>query len=1150
MKRRAFIGTMLTLLVVFLLTPAFNFAAVEVDETASISPPLAPLSPPAMQWNKTYGGTLDDCAYSVQQTSDGGYIVVGQTQSFGVDGDWWIVKTDASGDILWTKTHGGNGYDVSHYVQQTTDGGYIVAGAVSTGVGATWPSTSFGLAKIDENGFTEWSKTYGAPDAYDFRDAYCAQQTSDGGYVLAGRTTIGGAGGYDFWLVKTDTAGNMQWNKTYGQSGDEVANFVRQTTDGGYILAGYTTSLGAGMDLFLVKTDENGTTMWQKVYGGSYTDVGESIMQTVDGGYIITGYTSSYGVGGYDLWLVKTDGSGNRQWHKTYGGAGGDGGYSLQLTPDGGYLLAGYTNSFGAGSHDFWLLKTDASGNEQWNNIYGGTSVECAFSVQLTTDGGCIVAGFTNSYGAGLQDFWLVKLASLTPPVDDLSIVEVEPIQVILDAEALVANKSTALRVTVESSFAARVWAEINVTYDFGRRWYLETGPFGNGTPIDPGTNRVYVPAGPVKPTAYPNPWPIQIQPPWLLWTTIGIDSDIRAVLDPSNEIPEADETNNEKTGSVKVVGSRRLKILVIPLYFPGQERFDNIPSLQTEMEFLLGTYPVANDKFSWAVANPIQWSSTPPLIGRRAWLKSFVAPALSIAAKLYDYDRVVAVMSEIGFPGESWLSWEGYAVGGPWNVAFVFKEWMLYDHWNLIAHEIGHTYFLQHPDAAGPDVYQCQRFGVAERDYESTAYTFMEVRDTPYRNPPSWIDKERYDSDPKQGHWVWKRWNLLDQLTFNPHPQATQEVFLLRGMIFRNGTAKADEDWHRLAERSPDLTSADSGNYSIVLLNGSSQEIYRVGFNASFSYFVNTNGTWVENTTDVYSFVFTIPYAVGTALIEIRNTTEHVLLSRVVSPNAPTVSITSPNPGEILAAGINYTMTWVASDNDGDSLTYSVAYSYDGGETWMPLTVDLAETSYLWDTTSLPRGENYLTKVIASDGVNTHEDVTDGPFALLLHDVAVTDVWTPKTAVGQGYNVETNVTVAYHGDFTETFNVTLYANETFVELQTIALSNGSSVTLTFIWSTAAFAKGTYTISVTAAPILAETFTGNNTLVGGWVIVTIPGDVDGDKDVDIFDIVRMASGYGTLPPDPKYNPNCDIDGDGDIDIFDIVTACSHYGESW
>jgi TolB-like protein len=350
---------------------------------------------------KTYGGVDVDWATSVQQTSDGGYILAGTTYSFGAGRyDAFLVKTDAYGNISWAKTYGGLSDDEIHSFSQTSYGGYILAGVTySFGAGIF-------LVETSAYGNIIWAKTYGGLGVY---RTTSVQQRSDGGYILAGYGVVG-AGYYDAFLVKTDAYGYISWAKTYGGTSGDGAFSLQQTSDGGYILAGYTRSFGAGgSDAFLVKTDANGNVIWAKTYGGTSDDLFYNFLQTSDGGYILAGSTSSFGAGGSDVFLVKTDANGNIIWAKTYGGTSSDGAFSVQQTSDGGYILAGFTYSFGAGGSDVFLIKTDANGNIIWAKTYGGTGGENATSVLQTSDGGYILAGETNSFGAGGGDAFLIK---------------------------------------------------------------------------------------------------------------------------------------------------------------------------------------------------------------------------------------------------------------------------------------------------------------------------------------------------------------------------------------------------------------------------------------------------------------------------------------------------------------------------------------------------------------------------------------------------------------------------------------------------------------------------------------------------------------------------------------------------------------------
>jgi hypothetical protein len=224
--------------------------------------------------------------------------------------------------------------------------------------------------------------------------------TSDGGFAIAGRTESFGAGSADFWLVKTDEFGYMEWNKTYGGENFEFARSLIATSDGGYVLLGHT---------LLIKTDSYGNVEWNQTYGGTGDDFADALLQTFDGGYAIAGSIENVETGYSDFWLIKTDAYGNMEWNRTYGGTHFDFAISLVATSDEGYAMAGGTYSFGAGKQDFWLIKTDAYGNLEWNQTYGGTEQDTPCSLVVTPDGGYAIAGDTWSSGAGEDDFWLIK---------------------------------------------------------------------------------------------------------------------------------------------------------------------------------------------------------------------------------------------------------------------------------------------------------------------------------------------------------------------------------------------------------------------------------------------------------------------------------------------------------------------------------------------------------------------------------------------------------------------------------------------------------------------------------------------------------------------------------------------------------------------
>ena len=362
---------------------------------------------PQEAWNKTFGGTALDWGWCVQETTDNGFIIAGETVSFGSGGyDAWLIKTDNNGNETWNKTFGGAVKDGGRSVQQTSDSGFIIGGyADSYG----YPGHDVWLIKTDNEGNEEWDNIFGgiASDA-----AFSIWQTSDEGYIALGYVDSYGAGNHDIWLIKTDMYGNEEWNKTYGTEEWDSGYSVKQTEDDGFIIIGTTKSYGSGgQDAWLIKTDMYGNEEWNKTYGGSNNDWGSSVVMTDDSGYLITGDTYSFGPGGYDIWLIKTNKYGTEQWRRIYGdSASDDTGYSLKKTRDGGYIITGTKTSFDTGLTDVWLIKTDINGYMQWNLTINGGEDDWSYSVDETTDGGYIITGLTNSYGSGDYDLWLIKV--------------------------------------------------------------------------------------------------------------------------------------------------------------------------------------------------------------------------------------------------------------------------------------------------------------------------------------------------------------------------------------------------------------------------------------------------------------------------------------------------------------------------------------------------------------------------------------------------------------------------------------------------------------------------------------------------------------------------------------------------------------------
>ncbi|KPK72889.1 hypothetical protein AMJ87_03335 [candidate division WOR_3 bacterium SM23_60] len=411
--------------------------------------------PPDLVWSKCYGGAGDDWAYLGEQTADGGFIVAGRYYTVGSMGDAYIIKTDADGDTLWTKTYGGYNEDRVFDVKQAFDGGYIAVGYKREWHNQVW------LLKLDENGDTAWTKTYGGESGDDATDFVC--QTADSGFILSGGIRSYGAGNADVWLLKTDRNGDTLWTKTYGGSELDYGYDVFQKPDGGYVLIAGTESFGAGQgDAWLLNTDANGDTLWTKLYGHSGNEWAYTFRETPDNGYIIAGWTNSMGAGDYDFWLVKTDSLGTVEWERTHGGPNEDCCSSIDLTWDGEYILTGWTYSYGAGADDFWLVKCDASGNYVWSQTYGGSSTDFPYYVCTTADSGYFMCGGTGSFGDE-WDAWLLK----TGP--DLGVSEHKELDILANLLVHPNPFSTLTHISVEVDSRQKSLASIHIFDITGR---------------------------------------------------------------------------------------------------------------------------------------------------------------------------------------------------------------------------------------------------------------------------------------------------------------------------------------------------------------------------------------------------------------------------------------------------------------------------------------------------------------------------------------------------------------------------------------------------------------------------------------------------------------------------------------------------------
>ncbi|MBE7179129.1 MAG: T9SS C-terminal target domain-containing protein, partial [Mucilaginibacter polytrichastri] len=405
---------------------------------------------PALTWQKSLGGSQLDFAPGISKTADGGSIVASSTRSY--DGDVtsyeagsanvWVTKLDGSGTITWQKCFYGG---LASAVIQTLDGGYMVAGYNDSGVVRNHGGIDVWLIKLDSAGNLQWQNLLGGTGA-DYPNT--VRQTKDSGYIVACTTSstdgdvtgnhtkgLPDGGALDWWIVKTDKGGKIQWEECLGGSAADLDPHAEQTFDNGYIITGTTASNdgnvsglhGTDYDSWVVKLDSAGIPQWQKCYGGTYGEEGKSIKQTLDSGYVMaaTARSSNGDVsqnhGNADYWIVKLDAKGNMVWKHCYGGADDDIPADLQLTGNG-FVAAGYTASNNGdvtgfhGTYDFWVIKTDTLGNLLWQKTLGGENDDEAYSLSCNRSGTYIISGFSNSYTGDVTgnhgdiDSWVVYL--------------------------------------------------------------------------------------------------------------------------------------------------------------------------------------------------------------------------------------------------------------------------------------------------------------------------------------------------------------------------------------------------------------------------------------------------------------------------------------------------------------------------------------------------------------------------------------------------------------------------------------------------------------------------------------------------------------------------------------------------------------------
>jgi hypothetical protein len=417
--------------------------------------------PLVINWQRCYGGSNDEFGVSIAKSIDGYFLFCGTDSNDGdipeLHGTWdyWVIKTDFSGNILWSKTYGGSQANVESQMKQTSDGGYILLGYTTSNDGEVQGNHGFAdywVVKIDSLGNIEWSKCLGGS----YNDyPCCIDITKDSGYICNGYTgsndgdVSGNHGQYDYWVVKLDKGGNLKWQRPLGGADNDLGLCVSSTVDGGAIVGGYTYSNDGDVqcsrhgssDAWVVKLDSTGQIEWENCYGGSQDENVVSIIPTTDNGYIFTGITYSNdgdvsgNHGNGDFWVVKIDQWGNLIWQKCFGGSALDGPYFIKQSVDGNYFIGGDTyskdgdvhgnHSINTSNADMWLIKIDTLGNLLWQQCFGGHMQESLRDMDELTGGNLLLLGGTttsdnsgdvqcNHHGPNTSDVWFLSVTDTT----------------------------------------------------------------------------------------------------------------------------------------------------------------------------------------------------------------------------------------------------------------------------------------------------------------------------------------------------------------------------------------------------------------------------------------------------------------------------------------------------------------------------------------------------------------------------------------------------------------------------------------------------------------------------------------------------------------------------------------------------------------
>jgi len=1102
---------------------------------------------PELLWQKTFGGTQEDLGESLQEASDGGYIITGYTKSYGAgDKDVYLIKTDSHGNLQWQNTFGGPNADRGTSVRQTADSGYIVAGDTES-IGAG--DMDVYLIKTYIDGSMEWEKAVGR-NLYD--TSACMQVTKDGEYIIVGATRSIGAGHNDVYLINTDPDGNVHWERAYGGSAYDKGYSVQQTSDGGYIITGKTYSFGGSWQVYLIKTDSSGIEIWQKTFGGASWDQGYSVQQTTDGGYVIAGYTGSFGAGGLNVYLIKTDSVGNILWERAFGGENEDVGLSVRQTTDGGYIIAGYTHSFGAGGSDVYVIKTDSAGNCQWEQTFGGVSNERGGSIQQTTDGGYIIGGWTESFGEGNKDVYLIKLAP------ELVIKQFEINQCFQQTDGtsqrydLIETKPFVARVTLEKAAGPRATIKVKLTV------------------YDATTEEQIVPTK--QQTASIRP-----QSPKTL-EFIFNDNETRNIKAGDYRFSLIVEDNDATTLldqnlTYQFKSSKTVRMLTIQiLLYDWKLGFWN----DRYIEFTEQVFPVP--KTTVSDVNHIE--IVPKWFLRSGHSRNRLVRDMQVCLQNYNStnpsrraDFICAVVPDGVLPRN--------IVGWRLGSAVLIKAGNNSQY--ILGHETGHIYTLgeeyidsepQNADGlwvldktfrfdGNPPPLKLDPDGpfiiAAGRPYAGRRCDWADDI-TAYANPSPYFDQQGnirwwctgryvleggYDVAGKRqiatstfsmmsaatgSAWISgpEYQTLINQLVTDQAKSADAPIPLSAGQdrVLVSGIVDIPA---KTAELSPLIFDPNliptaevaDPNCRLVFISQLGATLGSFGFGPLESELPESN------LRGPFCVVVDLPQDTARIQLTIDGTiTAEVQVTRGI----PTVTVLSPNGGEQITDQL--VISWSASDPDSNDLSYTVEFSHDNGTEWSALVVEHEVNELIVDPNYLPGGPNCLVKVTASDGWNRAEDISDAPFSITTQPPKITILDPVDGAILLHSESMQGRCTAYDpetGDITEP-NAIVWTSDVdgFV---------GKGNLIGFELS-----LGDHALSATATDPEGKSATDT---VGVRVVANL-ADFSYDQRVNLLDLAKFADRWCATCSEPNWCEGVDLDHSGVIDFADLAEL----SENW